>query len=78
MQEHEAFEVFVSLVSEAIEQESSDMEHGSQRLPHRFYELVDIRNTLLTISPPVYPAVPQAAPSEGLTVKLGEPVASVV
>ncbi len=78
MQEHEAFEVLVSLVSEAIEQELSDKEHGSQRLPHRFYELVDIRNTLLTISSPVYPTVPQAAPSEGPAVKLGEPVASVV
>lgn len=78
MQEHEAFEVFVSLVSEAIEQELADTEHGNQQLPHRFYELVDIRNTLLTTSLPVYPAVPQAAPSEGLAVKLGEPVASVV
>jgi hypothetical protein len=78
MQEREAFEVFVSLVSEAIEQELIDMEHDSRQLPHRFYELVDIRNTLLTTFSTVCPAVPCAAPSEGLTVKLGEPVASAV
>ena len=77
MQEHEAFEILVSLVSEAIEQELADKEYGGQRLPYRFYELVDIRNTLLTISAPVYPAVPQAAPSEGPAVKLVEPVGCV-
>ncbi len=77
MQEHEAFEVLISLVSEAIEQELADKEHGGQRLPYRFYELVDIRNRLLTISTPVYPAVPPAAPSEGPAVKLVEAVASV-
>jgi hypothetical protein len=45
----EAFEVFLSLLNEAIEREVMQGKRGSRRSPYILHELKDIRNELLTI-----------------------------